>query len=401
MEKYNISYNDIGRLEVGTETIVDKSKSVKSVLMQLFAEHGNNDLEGIDTTNACYGGTSALFNAVQWMESSYWDGRYAIVVAGDIAIYASGNARPTSGTGVVAMLIGPNAPLVMEQGLRGTYMEHTYDFYKPNLSSEYPEVDGQLSVVCYMKAVDKCYQKYYQKLSNKTGTTKPLLDNIDYACFHSPYAKIVQKSVGRLFLNEFLRFPDDKRFASAQQYKDTTLESSYFDKDLEKAFVKLSSEWFNAKTDPSLLTCKMLGNMYCGSLYGSLVSLLSSIPESDLLNKRIMMFSYGSGLASSMFSFRVAAPISNIVSTINLQKRLSSRTIVTPHVFEELMDLREKVHNASDYKPQGDVEQGIWNGAYYLDEVDSKFRRTYKRKEGKLGVNGAVNGHAAVVNGNH
>ena len=66
--------DEIGRLEVGTETIVDKSKSVKSVLMQLFAASGNTSVEGIDTTNACYGGTSALFNAAAWIESSAWDG---------------------------------------------------------------------------------------------------------------------------------------------------------------------------------------------------------------------------------------------------------------------------------------------------------------------------------------
>ena len=36
MERNSISPNDIGRLEVGTETLIDKSKSVKSVLMNLF-----------------------------------------------------------------------------------------------------------------------------------------------------------------------------------------------------------------------------------------------------------------------------------------------------------------------------------------------------------------------------
>ena len=74
MERNKMDYNSIGRLEVGTETIIDKSKSTKTVLMQLFADSGNTDVEGIDTTNACYGGTSALFNAVHWIESSYWDG---------------------------------------------------------------------------------------------------------------------------------------------------------------------------------------------------------------------------------------------------------------------------------------------------------------------------------------
>ena len=75
MERNNISYTDIGRLEVGTETIIDKSKSVKTVLMQLFEGSGNTSVEGIDTTNACYGGTAALFNAIHWVESSAWDGK--------------------------------------------------------------------------------------------------------------------------------------------------------------------------------------------------------------------------------------------------------------------------------------------------------------------------------------
>ena len=43
-------------------------------------------------------------------------GRFALVVAGDIAVYASGSARPTGGAGAVAMLIGPNAPLIIERG---------------------------------------------------------------------------------------------------------------------------------------------------------------------------------------------------------------------------------------------------------------------------------------------
>ena len=116
-DKYEISFNDIGRLDVGTETLIDKSKSCKSVLMQLFDSCMNNDVEGVDSLNACFGGTAALFNAINWIESSYWDGRYAAVVMGDLAIYAKGNARPTGGAGAVALLIGPNAPLVFERGI--------------------------------------------------------------------------------------------------------------------------------------------------------------------------------------------------------------------------------------------------------------------------------------------
>ncbi|GMP37308.1 hypothetical protein CsSME_00009048 [Camellia sinensis var. sinensis] len=46
----------------------------------LIKETGNIDIEGVDSTNACYGGTAALFNCVNWVESSSWDGHYGLVV---------------------------------------------------------------------------------------------------------------------------------------------------------------------------------------------------------------------------------------------------------------------------------------------------------------------------------
>ena len=90
LEKSGVGHQEVGRLEVGTETIIDKSKSVKSVLMKLFMDSGNTDLEGVDSTNACYGGTAALFNSINWVESSAWDGRLALAVCADIAVYAAG-----------------------------------------------------------------------------------------------------------------------------------------------------------------------------------------------------------------------------------------------------------------------------------------------------------------------
>nr|VZI52405.1 unnamed protein product [Spirometra erinaceieuropaei] len=107
----------VGFLEVGTESLIDKSKSTKSVLMQLFEESGNYDVAGIDVKSACYGSTAALFNAINWLESTSCDGRLALVVAADIAVYATKNTQPTGGAGAVALLLGRNAPLVLDAGL--------------------------------------------------------------------------------------------------------------------------------------------------------------------------------------------------------------------------------------------------------------------------------------------
>lgn len=50
-------------------------------------------------------------------------------------------------------------------------MEHAYDFYKPDLHSEYPTVDGPLSNMCYLKAVDMCYNRYLDKAEKVCHTT--------------------------------------------------------------------------------------------------------------------------------------------------------------------------------------------------------------------------------------
>jgi hydroxymethylglutaryl-CoA synthase len=58
LDAHQIAPSQIGYLQVGTETLIDKSKSVKTVLMSLFADT-DKDIEGIDSKNACFGGTYA------------------------------------------------------------------------------------------------------------------------------------------------------------------------------------------------------------------------------------------------------------------------------------------------------------------------------------------------------
>ena len=133
MQKYSVDPKQVGRLEVGTETLLDKSKSLKTQLMSLFRESGNHDVEGVTSIHACYGATNAIFNTLNWVESNAWDGRLGIVISSDVSVYPKGNARPTGGAGCVALLIGPDAPIVVDP-VRSTFVDHAWDFYKPNPS---------------------------------------------------------------------------------------------------------------------------------------------------------------------------------------------------------------------------------------------------------------------------
>ena len=62
LRKYDIPQDTVGRLEVGTESLVDKSKSSKTTLMQLFP--GVRDMEGATCINACYVRVDVVFAAV-------------------------------------------------------------------------------------------------------------------------------------------------------------------------------------------------------------------------------------------------------------------------------------------------------------------------------------------------
>ncbi|KAF7308975.1 3-hydroxy-3-methylglutaryl coenzyme A synthase [Mycena kentingensis (nom. inval.)] len=382
LAKYPISPSSIGRLEVGTETLIDKSKSVKSALMRLFPD--NADIEGVDSKNACYGSTAALFNAINWIESSSWDGRNAIVVCGDIAVYEEGPARPAGGAGAVAMLVGPGAPIVFEP-THGTYMADTHDFYKPNLSSEYPIVDGQGSVATYITALDESYAAYKRKFASRTRAASFTLGDVDYALFHTPYVKQTIKGHARVLYNDLVS--GRARSNSIDIHNPETLTAdisalstselaSPTDKTVEKTFISLGAASFAAKVDPTLACARRLGNLYTGSLYACLASLIATIPPRELRGRRASLYAFGGGCAASFFVARIAGDTSEIQNNMNLLQRLAEMRVVSCEEFEEALQLREKHHNARSHTPQGSVGN-IWPGAYYLASVDDKYRRRY------------------------
>ena len=127
-----------------------------------------------------------------------------MVVASDLAVYAKGSARPTGGAGSIAILIGPNAALVFEN-IRSTFMDNVYDFYKPVPNSEYPTVDGHLSINVYLNAFDQCYNSLKMKYRQKHDW-EPMFTHFDYFCFHTPFSKMVQKSFMNLIYHDVKRY---------------------------------------------------------------------------------------------------------------------------------------------------------------------------------------------------
>ena len=134
---------------------------------------------------------------------------------------------------------------------------------------------------------------------------------------------------------------------------------------------------------------QLKGRMNCSKFftYPYFLFLIScSAPVEDLAGKRIVFFSYGSGLASAMFSFQISddvssgSPLDNLITSLkDIPERLAVRREVEPAEFEKTLTTREDTHSRRNYSPSCS-EEDLFPGTYYLISVDEKFRRTYRRK---------------------
>ena len=386
LEKYEISRSSIGRLEVGTESLVDKSKSTKTVLMSLFEGSGNTDIEGVTVINACYGGTAALLNALTWVDSTSWDGRFAIVVAADIAVYADGPARPTGGCGAVAMLVGRNAPLRIDLRARTTHATNVWDFFKPKMSSEYPEVNGALSQTCYLQALDDCYTRFIVK-QKAIRDKNCSVSSTDHFLFHSPYNKLVQKSFARLAYLDIAagRLADTK--GDYAKWLDLPLDETYEDKELEIKLRDIAMPLYQEKVATGCEISKCIGNTYTASVYMNLACLVSS-EGGKLDGKTVTLFSYGSGAMASMLSIMPTAhgsASSSAFTLLRMQKaldirtRLASREKHNPSDLTVALSVREKSSLSVPYSPVFSIEN-MYPGTYYLEEINAEYERIYCRK---------------------
>ncbi len=234
-------------------------------------------------------------------------------------MYEKGPARPTGGVGAFAMLVGPSAPLVLLRE-RSSHTADVYDFYKPSMGSEYPAVDGKLSMSCYLRALDDCYEGLMGKLARAAAAggrpaPRTAMDAFNYLVFHSPYEKLVQQSFLRLMYNDFRRHlalgqPASAVDADLMGFAHVPYEESFHHKGIEKALraSALGDSLYKAVVGPSTGLSQNIGNSYTGALYANIAALVSG-KGAALAGSRIGCFSYGSGAIATFFGFEVGGGV--------------------------------------------------------------------------------------------
>lgn len=114
----------------------------------------------------------------------------------------------------------------------------------------------------------------------------------------------------------------------------------------------INDEWKN-KCERSLHLCKNLGNIYTGSLYNGLISLLCD-ESIDMSGQKVLLFSYGSGCMASLFSVYVKPGYkqANVSTKAAYKERLNTRLKVSPEEYTEQMARREKEFGQRGFEPK-------------------------------------------------
>ncbi|MDH5179496.1 MAG: hydroxymethylglutaryl-CoA synthase, partial [Gammaproteobacteria bacterium] len=191
MEAAGVEKDEIGLLIVSTETGVDQSKPVSSFVHGLLGIGRRSRVYEIK--HACYGGTVAIMNAVNWVRSQHHRGKKALVITTDIAKYGLNTAgEPTQGAGAVAFIISDETEFMhFLPSMNAFYSNDVHDFWRPNGYAT-PMVDGKYSIQCYLDALEFCSHDLQDNLMQETG--KHLLDFVDYFIYHLPFTKMAKKA---------------------------------------------------------------------------------------------------------------------------------------------------------------------------------------------------------------
>ncbi len=328
-----VSADEIGLLVVGTETAVDHSKPVASFVQGLLGVGPRCRV--FETKHACYGGTAALQLSLDWIRSGSARGKKALIVCSDIARYGLHTAgEPTQGAGAVALLVSESPRLLtLDAGLNGLCAMDVHDFWRP-LYSKDAFVDGHYSVQCYLDALKGAYLDYLSQAGASSGAAYS--DRFAALAYHVPYGKMARKAHRQL----------------------RTLDG---DADPDASFERLVA--------PALVLPAAVGNIYTGSLYLAVASLLTS-SEVDLTGQKLGLFSYGSGACAEFFSGNVQPGAQSRVRALGLEATLAARRSLTIAEYEEVMREREAI----DEKPLGAT---AGTGDFGFRGIE-KHRRTYE-----------------------
>lgn len=375
-------YIDSNRLKmviVGTESGVDASKSSALYIHKLL--NLSSWVRCVEVKEACYGGTAALMMARDYVLAH--PGAQVLVIAADIARYGVGTpGEVTQGAGAVAMLVSENPRVLQINDDSVVKSAEIQDFWRPVYQST-ALARGKFSTEQYIRMFCDVWQRY-------SAENACNFNDFEAICFHLPYTKMGLKAL-RAGLEENSGAPHS--CDGVLHTNDGVLP--------ENDGVSITSdtrERLLARYQDSTQYSRRIGNIYTGSLYLGLISLLDydyfrnsgdssstvscdsssathtnespTRPSPLLPGQKIGLFSYGSGAVAEFFSATLVPGWRSALFSNQHIKALNNRTQLSVSQYEEMFN------SAAPYSPQdfASSQENRSGALFVLDSITSQER---------------------------
>lgn len=318
----------IDQVIFATESSFDFSKAAATYIHELLEIQPF--AKSYEMKQACYSGTAGLQAACDYVRLR--PERKVLVITSDIARYGLNTpAEATQGAGAIALLISANPRILAIHEESVAYTTNDYDFWRPSYS-DVALVDGKYSAWLYQDVFKTVMDEFKHRYSDQFNSLKALT-------LHLPFTRMGEKAL--------------------QFYQEHSKE-------------EVVNQWLDHFASSTRLS-RRVGNIYTGSLYLSLASLLQ-YDEELVPSDKIGLFSYGSGAVAEMLTGTLQSDYKTMIDDIGIDQHMDQRRSYTVEEYEEAfnqtLSQKDGVHTIDN---QNTTQEG-----FVLDKID-EHRRYYRR----------------------
>ncbi|MCX6678245.1 MAG: nucleoid-structuring protein H-NS [Methanothrix sp.] len=348
MRRARLRPEEIGKIYVGTESSLDEAKAmgtyVIGMLEKIYGKGSFQECSTVEFKAACIGTTFALESLSFWAALEE-EGKVGIVIASDVAKYPLASAGEyTQGAGSVALLVKKNPRLLALEQIYGSFTRNENDFFRP-MGCTTAVVNGKHSNQCYLDAMQGAFDSFAARAVRKGAITpgkgECITDFIDHLLFHIPYPRMVEYASAAILRHDWRQ---SSRCSEIEMELGTEPQSLGYedlgkyqaaDADYVRRFAKSQKflQAFEAKVRDTAMLSRQVGNIYTGSIYLGLASLLEM--QKIHAGERLGFGAYGSGCSALFFSAIVQQQAGS-VPLRGLVKRLQERRQISLHDYELL-----------------------------------------------------------------
>ncbi|MFC1760816.1 hydroxymethylglutaryl-CoA synthase family protein [Planctomycetota bacterium] len=333
-------------LAVGTETPVDHAKPVAAYVQGLLKADGldlGNSLSTLQLQHACAGSTMGLLHTAGLLNASGRHEERGLVLSTDISRYSTGSSGElTQGAGAVAVLVEHDPSLLaIDLATVGQFSADADDFFRP-LGESAARVRGGHSIKCYRKALAAAFKDHCRQ---RDQAEHDVIKDTDFFVLHTPFRNMPDMAFEWFLHKHGLGCNGDGLYS------------------------KPHGACLRDATDQVAFT----GNLYNGAIYFVLAHLLQNLYRNlgnDIVGKRIVLGSYGSGSTMVVLNTTVTAGAPEVIQRWNLATRDSAMSLEDYESFERWADL----YDTDPYVSNGSPAQP---GQFYLKEIRSDGYRVY------------------------